>query len=91
MYRTYVVRNFLETDHEFMTWEARSRGIALEKPVLEKIYSRNFESLAGSAPRKLDIGLAIEDCEKAISLATGGPAQVHSELHRIAMQLRSLA
>jgi hypothetical protein len=91
LYRTYVVRNFLEGDHEFQSWEARARGFALEKPVLEKIYSKNFERYAGADPKKADPGLVLEDCEKAIRLSTGCTPETLSELHRVHEHLKVFA
>lgn len=49
-----LVREFLETD----------QGLNLPQYVLEKIYYGNFCRIAGFKPRKLQIDLAIEECER---------------------------
>lgn len=89
LYRLYQVRNFLECDHEFQCWESTARGFALEEPVLEKIYAGNFARYAGESPKKPDAGLILQDCEKAISLATGCSAETLSELHRIRSHVKT--
>jgi hypothetical protein len=91
LYRTYVVRNFLETDHNFVCWEARCTGIALEPEVLKKIYALNFERYAGDKPKKLDLAKAIDYTENTIRLSTGASRATQSELHRTVEHLKALA
>lgn len=73
--RAWLVRNFLESDSEFyLPSEADSLlepqmrkpilGLNLPRGVLEKIYYENFVRLVGAKPRKLDVSLAIKECER---------------------------
>jgi predicted TIM-barrel fold metal-dependent hydrolase len=46
-----TIRRFLETDDRFEAWNGkRLRGLALDRPVLEKIYRTNFQRYAGVRP-----------------------------------------
>ena len=90
MYRTYCVRNFLETDHEFMTWDAVAKGFALDEPVLRKIYRDNFTACAGTSPRQLDMGLIVRDCERVASAASGAEKGTRSVLMQCMEQARAL-
>jgi hypothetical protein len=72
--RAYLVRTFLETEDEFWLPEGHGflfgkletpfRGIGLPRPVLEKIYYRNFERLAGARPRELDPAAVVAECDR---------------------------
>jgi len=72
--RAYLVRTFLETEDEFWLPEGHGflfgkletpfRGIGLPRPVLEKIYYRNFERLAGARPRELDPAAIVAECDR---------------------------
>jgi predicted TIM-barrel fold metal-dependent hydrolase len=84
--RAYVVRAFLETESEFWIPEGNGflfghqetpfRGIALPRPVLEKIYAKNFERIAGSRPRDLDPAAIVAECERlTMMLGIIGAAQ----------------
>jgi len=64
-----TVRNFLEKDIEHTNWDAALRGIKLDRSVLEKIYHKNFERYVGTAPKKLDVKLALEECERLLNIA----------------------
>jgi len=64
-----AMRTFLETDKEFRGWHSDLRGIRLGKEVLEKIYCKNFQRYAGKAPGKLNVGLAVDECERIMDLA----------------------
>lgn len=74
-----MMRRFLETPDTFEGFcTATSRwvtGLGLEPAVLEKIYSRNFERLAGTVPRALDMDVAMRHGRrvKAFALRAGGP------------------
>jgi len=49
-----LVRGFLETDE----------GLNLPRRTLEKIYCSNFQRIVGFKPRKLNLDLAVEECER---------------------------
>jgi predicted TIM-barrel fold metal-dependent hydrolase len=79
--RAWIVRNFLETDEEFLVPkesdsllggpEIPFRGLDLPKAALEKIYAGNFERLAGPKPRKLDLDKALAECKRIAKIASG--------------------
>jgi len=72
--RVELVRTFLEKEGEFGLpagggflfgeQEPPLRGIALPRPVLEKIYSGNFERMAGDRPRDLNPAAIVAECER---------------------------
>jgi Amidohydrolase len=72
--RIQVVRSFLEREGEFQLdvdsgflfghFAGTFHGLNLPKEVLEKIYSRNFEYLAGVKPRALDPQAILAECER---------------------------
>jgi hypothetical protein len=72
--RVTLVRTFLETEGEFWLPEGGAflfgqpetpfRGIDLPRPVLEKIYHKNFERMAGTKPRDLDPAAIVAECER---------------------------
>jgi hypothetical protein len=76
--RVYVVRAFLESEDEFRLPEERGflfgsfetpfRGINLLTPVLEKIYYKNFQRIAGEQPRALDPEAIIAECERLTTM-----------------------
>ena len=76
--RVDLVRSFLEKEGAFKLdnkqgflfgdMEIPFRGIALPDEVLEKIYHKNFEKLAGSSPRPLDYHSIVEECERLSTL-----------------------
>lgn len=79
--RVGIIKRWLETGEEYrVPLEADEllgppedgviRGLSLPGDVLEKIYRRNFERIAGGAPRPLDVGLAAEECRRLASVAT---------------------
>jgi hypothetical protein len=45
------------------------RGMSLPKEVLDRIYAGNFASLAGDAPRALNVPLAVQECERLAGIA----------------------
>jgi len=76
--RIELVRRFLEVDGEF-TLEAEKgflfgrfagpfHGLGLPRPILEKIYFRNFEDLAGRQPKALDPQRIVDECERLTGL-----------------------
>ncbi len=76
--RIELVRRFLEADGEF-TLEAENgflfgrfagpfHGLGLPGPILEKIYFRNFEDLAGRQPKALDPQGIVAECERLTGL-----------------------
>jgi predicted TIM-barrel fold metal-dependent hydrolase len=72
--RAWLVRNFLETDEEFFVPssadsllgepEAPLKGMRLPRHVLEKIYAKNFERIAGKKPKELNPKAAIAECKR---------------------------
>ena len=96
--RAWIVRKFLETDDEFTTPkesdnllggpEIPFRGLDLPNAALEKVYSGNFERLAGARPRGLDLAKALAECRRISEIAArngvrpedNGAAQVASIL-----------
>ena len=72
--RVEVVRHFLEEDGEFQLdvdsgflfgkFAEPYRGIHLPLEILEKVYHKNFERLAGSMPRTLNPQAIIGECER---------------------------
>lgn len=90
VYRAYCVRNFLETDHEFRTWEALAHGFGLPEEILRKIYGDNFARLAGEKPRDLDLQGVLDECILAANRATGADAETRSTLMMIVEQLRAM-
>lgn len=97
--RTWVVRQFLETDGAFVApagvghWMGEDgeafHGIALPREVLGKIYAANAERIFGPAPAPLDREAARAELERQAAaidaLAGGGP--VDSPARRIARDL----
>lgn len=84
--RVLLVRNTLENEGEF-TLETESgflfgkpgapfQGLGLPKPVLEKIYSKNFERIVGPKPRLVNPGAVVEMCDQvAAMIQVQGAAQ----------------
>jgi len=78
--RAWLVRNFLETDEEFPVPpsadsllgqpEAPLKGMKLPPSVLEKIYAKNFERIAGKKPKELNLKAAIAECRRIGKIAT---------------------
>jgi len=65
------------------------RGMALPADVLPKICHENFAGLAGPEPRALNVGRAIEECERLAAIAetlSGNPA-ADTEAARVARSL----
>lgn len=76
--RVQVMRRFLEQEGPFHLdgeggflfgrFGGPFHGLGLPEGVLRKIYSGNFERLAGSQPRALDPGAIIAECERLAAL-----------------------
>lgn len=73
--RSWVVTHWLETDDEYRVPAGADyllgppedgiiRGLALPEETLVRILRGNFERIAGLSPRKLEVPLAIEECER---------------------------
>jgi predicted TIM-barrel fold metal-dependent hydrolase len=78
------MRAFLETaDRE------GAAGLGLDEETLRPIYSANFRRLSGNAPGAVDRGLAIEECDRAIALASPAPDEerIKAELAEIRRKL----
>ncbi len=65
------------------------RGMSLPDETLNKIYGGNFTRLAGPQPRPLDVGTAIESCERMASIAhaMSGVPEGETEAGRVAKVL----
>lgn len=76
--RVDLIRTFLEADGEFRLVSDQGflmdkfagpfHGICLPTEVLEKIYHRNFERLAGDLPRPLDPDAIIRECDRLATI-----------------------
>jgi len=76
--RVNLVRSFLEKEGEFKLdngggflfgdMEIPFQGINLPDDVLEKIYYKNFESLAGESPRPLNYAAIVEECDRLVMM-----------------------
>lgn len=71
--KIFFIRNFLETDEEFLMpegdenflrIEGRIQGIKLPESVLKKIYFQNFLSIVGEKPSSLNISAGKEECHR---------------------------
>jgi predicted TIM-barrel fold metal-dependent hydrolase len=91
--RIWMVRNYLETDETFavppdplMTPDDRPaiRGMALPREVLAKIYSGNYQRLAGRAPKALDMDLVKAELDRLGALVEelGTPVNPAREVAR---------
>lgn len=92
--RMELVRGFLERSDEFDFFSNKVQGIALEQPVLEKIYRANFDRLTGgNGPRPLNIEAALEYCLEMKSTYAGSSFEtaIKVELDWSIEKLRSLA
>ncbi|MCL5103617.1 MAG: amidohydrolase [Armatimonadetes bacterium] len=96
-HRQGIVRRFLETDDEYHVPDGADfllgppedgvfQGLALSDGVLDAIYRGNFERLAGKRPKTLDLGLAIEECDR---IACEQAAFTNQDLAYTAAQLAS--
>ncbi len=91
-----MMRQFLETNERFEGFGcATSRhvtGIGLERDILEKIYVRNFERYAGSAPNPLQIEPALRHCREIREYARGAAGQesLYRELTDLEQKLQDL-
>ncbi len=95
--RVNLVARFLETADEFRLppeadfllgppEDGVVRGLNLPDEALEKICRRNFERIAGAAPRPFDVDLAAEECRRLATEAQALPeaAEVATEFRRMA-------
>lgn len=72
--RIWLIRNFLESDEEFLTPSTADRlltryeqpfiGLKLPEAVLRRIYSENFERLWGKRPKEVCLDASIEMLEE---------------------------
>jgi hypothetical protein len=100
--RAGIVYGWLETEGSFRVPEAADFllgppedglicGMALPDDVLVRIYRENFARLAGAEPRALNVGRAVEECERiaAIAEALSGKPAAGTEAGRVAASLVS--
>ena len=98
--RAGIVFRWLETADTFRVPETADfllgapedgiiRGMSLPAGVLTAIYRDNFAGLAGSEPRALDVGRAIEECVRlaAIAEALSGKPAAETEAAQVARSL----
>ncbi|MFH1570819.1 MAG: amidohydrolase family protein [Gemmatimonadota bacterium] len=98
--RAGIVFRWLETDDAFRVPAAADfllgapedgliRGLALPDDILRRIYAGNFARLVGAEPRPLDVGKAVERCQRLAAIAeelSGRPAG-ETEAGRVAESL----
>ena len=86
------MRTFLETDRTFEWMGGKQHGIGLAPEVLAKIYCGNFDRFGGEAPKAVDFGRAIAECERVIELARTSPEEeeIRPELEAIEGKFREL-
>jgi predicted TIM-barrel fold metal-dependent hydrolase len=95
--RAGIVFRWLETDDTFGVPEAADfllgppedgivHGMALPDEALAAIYRDNLVRLAGAEPKPLNVGLAVEECERlaAIAEAMSGTPAAETEAGRVA-------
>jgi len=64
-----TMRRFLESDDKFNNWGFEINGLGLDKEVVEKIYSKNFESYTGSNPKRINIDALLDECLRIRNMA----------------------
>ena len=85
-----MIRQFLETTGRFEGFGTATRkhvmGIQLDRPALEKIYHRNFETFVGATPRPLNRDAALQHIDRVLAYARRTPGQepLQQELVEIA-------
>jgi len=72
--RVWLVRNLLESEEEFHTptyadslltrYELPYLGLNLPEGVLKRVYAENFQRLWGEEPKRVDLAVAQELCER---------------------------
>ena len=62
-----MIHSFLQTGDTFPVWDHTMKGIDLPVPVLEKIYFRNFQRLAGEKHSPLSQSLLAAHCQDVLS------------------------
>ncbi len=65
-----LTRSFLETFDEIQCRDMKIKGIGLEPEILEKIYHRNFERIAGNTPAEINAKLLLEECDRVTDFAS---------------------
>lgn len=88
-----IMRTFLETDDVIDAWGTRIKGLQLSRGALEKIYHGNFQRCAGLIPKKVNIGLAIEECKRILNVESSGPwkDEIVIQMNDILQRLQKLA
>ncbi len=102
-FRAGIVFRWLESEDTFRVPQAADfllglpedgviRGMSLPDDVLNRIYRDNFCRLVGSEPRALNVGKAIEECERlaAIAQALSGKPAAETEAALVARNLTHL-
>jgi len=82
-----IQRRFLNTNDEFtgMRSDQVFRGLGLARPVLEKIYQKNFERIAGATPRPINaagVKRLSEQMRKYVEASTAR-AELEAQLKKI--------
>jgi predicted TIM-barrel fold metal-dependent hydrolase len=99
-FRAGIVFRWLESDDTFRVPEGVDfllgspedgciRGMCLPEETLTRIYRDNFERLAGTAPRELDVSGAVIECQRLadIAEALSGVSAGETEAGRVAADL----
>ncbi len=98
--RAGIVYRWLEGDKEFRVppeadfllgppEDGIIRGMSLPDDVLDTIYRANFAEMAGAQPVALNVGAAVEECERlaAMAEAMSGTPAAETEAGRVARVL----
>ncbi len=67
--KVHAMRTFLETDRDLVWWNEPLHGIALAPETVARIYHLNFEQRVGTAPKPVNLPLALAECERVIAFA----------------------
>ena len=87
--KTIAMRRFLETDDAFSGWHYPLRGIALDTPVLEKIYYKNYLRYVTPQPKPLDVDGIIGECDRILQKASQY-AIMHDVLPEMALFVKKM-
>lgn len=85
-----TMRRFLETKDKFNNWGFKINGLGLDKTVVEKIYSKNFEAYAGSAPKRIKPDALLDECLKIKGIVQNSTAlHTHTqEIDKIMIEIK---
>jgi hypothetical protein len=85
----YFFPGVSEGDLDYAGQARKLRDIGLEKEVLERIYCKNFQRYAGKIPGKLNVELAVSECERILDVSRRNSVE-HDILSQIQDFLRMI-